>query len=359
MDYYIKDYLFPWEKLDKDSERNLLVNVNLSENHYKMSLNCVRTNYENIEIPNHIEYLEMDVFATDVILYKILDKIHIPKDLKGLCLIVNHRLGGDCNTNADAIYYSPSLKEKISLNLLALLNDFIPSTIEYVKANFKIYNRPWNSNSNSLDKFNKLRCLVIDDSNIQYLGHITNCNSQLDDLPGTLERLHINYPYFTQPLNNLPSNLKVLTFNNYDHFGERYVHLLDNLPSGLEVLVFPRPYDIGNYGIHMDNDDDNDDNYDNDDNDNIVSNDLLSYLPVSLKYLSIPCMCIYKEISLDNLPNSLEYLEINNKFTTLGYIYEMSLFRIPDSLRTINILGIYDEESINVIKQKYPYLDIL
>jgi len=259
MDYYIKDYLFPWEKLDKDSERNLLVNVNLSENHYKMSLNCVRTNYENIEIPNHIEYLEMDVFATDVILYKILDKIHIPKDLKGLCLIVNHRLGGDCNTNADAIYYSPSLKEKISLNLLALLNDFIPSTIEYVKANFKIYNRPWNSNSNSLDKFNKLRCLVIDDSN----------------------------------------------------------------------------------------------------NDNIVSNDLLSYLPVSLKYLSIPCMCIYKEISLDNLPNSLEYLEINNKFTTLGYIYAMSLFRIPDSLRTINILGIYDEDSINVIKQKYPYLDIL
>lgn len=336
-------------------------NVNLTVKYCSISLDYIKTNYENIQIPDHIEYLEIKAFDTDIVLWKILNKIHIPPGIKGLCLIVMHRMESDWHTRENEKYYSPIVKEEISVNLLSILNEFIPSTIEYLKANFKFCNRPWNSNSKSLDKFNKLRCLVIDDSNIDYLLHITTCDSQLDDLPGTLERLHINYPYFTQPLNNLPPNLKVLTFNNNDYYSEKYVHLMDNLPTGLEVLVFPKPYNIGSYQIYYGDDcngsDDGDDGDDGNGGNNFKSNDLLSYLPASLKYLSIPWLS--EEISLDNLPNSLEYLEINNNIYLRFYSYYLSLSRIPESLHTINIYGEYDKDSVNIVKQKFPYLDIL
>lgn len=330
MDYYMKEYLFPWE----EGSRRDIYNVTLTEikrgkilglnvKYVNITFNDTRCvlYIPKISVPEYIEYLEIKVYDSDVVLHNILNKLHILSQLRGLSIIVMHR--------EDETYYSPTIYEAIRSKLLILLNEFIPESLEYLKTNFKIN---WNK------KFGKLRCFILDGSHLDYLHIITKINSSLDNLPITLERLHIDYPYFTHPLNNLPPNLKVLTFNNWG--SEKYEFALDNLPCTLEILRVPQPYNCYD-GITVELDDD-------------VHLDLLSNLPISLKCLSIPWL--YREISLDFLPNSLEYLEIDNY---MQFNYSMSLSKIPDCLRTINIYGLYDREDMAIIKSKFSNIDIL
>lgn len=141
-----------------------------------------------------------------------------------------------------------------------------------------------------------------------------NCDI-FDNLPEDLERLEIqdipNALEITKELNNLPNKLKVLIMVNvWYNLG------LDNLPSSLEVL------ELGFKNLYLNK-------FDN--------------LPSNLKYLKINFINRKKNKipELNNLPDSLEYIELENYN---GFIIN----KYPKNLKKIKYRTEEEKELTNV-----------
>lgn len=144
-----------------------------------------------------------------------------------------------------------------------------------------------------------------------------------NDLPINLEELYINCGYFNKPLDNLPENLKILSFIE----GSLFNFPLKNLPTTLCELVLGYEF-----------------------------NHPLDYLPENLKILSIYSRKF--NYMIDNLPNSLfelnlcEYnkpidnLPFNLKILNVGTKFNQSVNYLPPNLITI-IFGMYFNQTLD------------
>lgn len=144
-----------------------------------------------------------------------------------------------------------------------------------------------------------------------------------NDLPINLEELYINCGYFNKHLDNLPSNLKILSFIEVSLFN----FPLKNLPTTLYELVLGYEF-----------------------------NHSLDYLPENLKILTIYSRKFNQ--TLDNLPNSLFELTIceynkpidnlpsNLKFLNVGEKFNQSVNYLPPNLITI-VFGMYFNQTLD------------
>lgn len=167
-------------------------------------------------------------------------------------------------------------------------------------------------------------------------------NVLIDNLPNKLEELKLGY-HFNQPINNLPPNLKKLSFN----FSSRFKHNIDNLPKNLEYL------DLG------------DDNEFNNNLDNLPPalkilktgskfNQKLDYLPINLKVLEVGHS--FNQI-LNNLPKNLEILIINGIDGEYG-IYNQPIYNLPENLKELIIESSNFDQPINNLPLNLEILTI-
>ena len=81
--------------------------------------------------------------------------------------------------------------------------------------------------------------------NIHYSVRILKlyCNNRkiIDYLPNTIEELYLGYS-FDLELNDLPSSIKILSFDNNSIRDRYYKNDLNNLPQSLEKLYLPERY---------------------------------------------------------------------------------------------------------------------
>lgn len=146
----------------------------------------------------------------------------------------------------------------------------------------------------------------IDLTNFLNLKKIVNLrNINLIKLPDNLEEIKFS-DGFNSPINNLPPNLKTLTFNLYSTFSQP----LDNLPISLEKIS------LGN------------DFYNS-----------LDYLPDSLNILELSKL---DNINLDNLPISVN--EISIQKLTLS-----NVTKLPSNLKILKINKFFKSKYDNII----------
>jgi hypothetical protein len=146
-------------------------------------------------------------------------------------------------------------------------------------------------------------------------------NDELKELE-KYEILHLGNE-FNQPLDNLPNNIKHITFItsiNSDDWG-CFNHPLENLPINLESL------DLMSCDF----------------------NQSLDYLPTTLKYFKLYLSCpFYKENLLDNLPVNLEHLCLfsninkydisNNSYININENNLFNLNNLPPNLKILEIM---------------------
>lgn len=167
-------------------------------------------------------------------------------------------------------------------------------------------------------------------------------NVLIDNLPNKLEELKLGY-HFNQPINNLPPNLKKLTFD----FGSSFIQNLDNLPTNLECL------DLG---------DDNDFNNNLDHLPQTLTilktgskfNQKLDYLPINLKVLEVGRS--FNQI-LNNLPKKLEILIIYGIDGEYG-IYNQPIYNLPENLKELIIESSNFNQPINNLPLNLEILTI-
>jgi len=259
--------------------------------------------------------------------------IKLPTNLKKLNIQTLNKIDFELPKNLKKLYmtFTPSIDENIlkniNLNKLHIIfskfeempNIFLPQSIKvliiknhYIGVfNQSSYNPIFPINFNILPQ--KLKVLKI-----------INSNSPLNILPNTLQYLSINCCYFDQdisilkntnikkfvlfsnhfnkPLDNLPNSLKslklMLTIFNYP---------IDNLPMNLKTLKI---FDFMSFTHNLDN------------------------LPL-IKILSLNCENLIKNNSLDFLPITLKSLEINSSTN-------INLTNLPKNLKIFKLTSFSD-----------------
>lgn len=146
---------------------------------------------------------------------------------------------------------------------------------------------------------------------------------------------------FKQPLDNLPSSLRVLQLGNVRHTGWSYFpHSLTNLPHGIEDLrILP---------------------LDRKCSEKVITKDLCASLPSSLKYLTIilpynPYSSLpYGTLDLNKLPDSLEEIHISDVKNVNVHLEDV--FHLPANLKLF--CGASYSSFPAELKAKFPYLQI-
>ncbi len=218
-------------------------------------------------------------------------------------------------------------------------------------------------------------------NNLTHLVFLENSdfNHPIDNLPLTLEFLELN-GYFNYPLNNLPDNLKYLKI------GGDFSHPLDNLPDNLKYLIirgsFSHPLNnlpenlnyllitLNSYNYNLDNLP-SELKYLNIFLFDIFNGDF-NNLPKKLEYLNITSYSygFYKK-KLDLLPNNLKYLGCNfdsgnnsnildnlpNSLEELNIYYNLSLESLPNSIKILKIHNKYNK-SLNLLPNSIEELEL-
>ena len=277
-----------------------------------LRLNCRAFHYTNLILPSTLEYLQLIVSLSDILDYNILDFITLPTSIKSLSISII--LDSDNIENQNDNLINDAVEK-----LLNNINFKIPKNIEYLKINFHLPN---------IEEYTNLKVLVLDSF------QNTKFNYQLDNLPATLEWLEIHSLQFNQPVNNLPSGLKVLIFgqNRIWNYHDGYQHSLDGLPSGLEVLHFPECCSL----------------------EGIKYLATFENLPPTLKILLIPRIML-SDMKYDCLPDSIEIL----KWAEFRKCYK-NVSRFPANLKKIkcHIDSNSDDEKNKILKyfENMPFI---
>jgi hypothetical protein len=265
---------------------------------------CEPIHYADIPkllLSSSLEFVKIRMPLSGIFNHNMLDYIKLSKSLKALSLILYN---DDPNADAKKIQDAVDLIIKKSI---------IPCDIENLLINFYLPN---------INEYKNLKTLEISGfKNEEY-------NYSLDNLPESLEWLEIHPIGFNQPVNNLPSNLKVLIFgknrleNNY-HNG--YKHLLTNLPYSLEILLLPELLIL-------------DKNTKVDETCNLSIQSIFENLPPNLRILRLP-QYMPDNINYNLLPDSIEII--------MWFWFEKcykEIFRFPTSLKKIQIA--YDNRKL-------------
>jgi len=174
--------------------------------------------------------------------------------------------------------------------------------------------------------------------NLKFIGFGSNFDQKIDKLPGKIENLYFwdgmkmedyqgyYYSTFNKPINNLPKSLKKLTLSEY------FNQPVDNLPLSLEEIIFGGIFNqpVDNLPLSL----------------RKIKfgesfNKPTNNLPNKIKYVSF-----WDIISINNLPDSIEEIEIEN----INYYSYWSNFagevvnydkicRIPKCLKILQIGG--------------------
>ena len=73
--------------------------------------------------------------------------------------------------------------------------------------------------------------------NIKYICIGYNNQNLIDNLPNSIIKLELGY-YFNLKLNDLPTSIKIIKFNNESEYNEE----LNNLPNFVEEIELPKTY---------------------------------------------------------------------------------------------------------------------
>ena len=257
-------------------------------------------------------FSEKYINLVELTIYKLQNYIKYPESLKILNYYGNERL----------LTIPPTVKK---LNIGREYNQILhieSKELEYIKFGQE-FNYPIDKLPESVKEieFVKMSIFNQDVSNLpKSLKSIIfgeNFNKQVDKLPENLMFIKFSR-YFNQPVNNLPKKLKKLIFC------KKFNQLIDNLPIGLKYL------DLGG-----------------DFNQNI------DLLPVTLVNLNLS-----KNFNkpVNNLPNTLRRLSFNGKFN-------MELNNLPLNLKCLNLCRkrrneayVTNSESIHLFNQEIDNL---
>lgn len=258
-----------------------------------------------------------------------------------------------------------------------------PSSLEILKINdydYPLNNLPANLNSLIIfsqfdNHFNHpLENLPANLKKLEFIKNESGYDYPIDNLPEGLEILDIRVDFSNKfilnlpksllklylggndniIINELPPNIKVLTFAmNFE-----YHSLLEKLPEGLKILNF----------------------YDNDNYVDEIPDNLLDYLPESLRYLffhhgsdfdypidnlpkSLYCLRLGYTFnqSVDNLPESLTYLTFGDgfnqpvdnlpnslKYINLGRSFNKPIYNLPNSIQSISVGSCFEQSIDNL-----------
>ena len=151
---------------------------------------------------------------------------------------------------------------------------------------------------------------------------LTNCNynRSVDNLPNGLQVLLLG-TQFNQPINNLPLSLKKLYIKSA-HFDQS----IDMLPSGLEKLYLWINLKQYEYKFSLDN------------------------LPNKLKSLQVQFQSLpSREFAANNLPDSIEYLELDCK-------HFPNIIKLPANIKRFVHYGCRCS-NLARLKTEYKFLD--
>lgn len=178
-------------------------------------------------------------------------------------------------------------------------------------------------------------------------------NQDLESIPMNVQQIYLG-KYFQKSLTNIPSNVKSICFANDSLFynyldylhddveelilGDDYNVSINKLPLGLKILILGTGYnfkinafpnlmylDIGeSYSYSLDNLPLSLETL-------VVGGEFNNYIkfPEQLKHFVIKKNCMFGK-ELDNLPNSLVFLSIQNNYT-------LPLTKLPDSITCISL----------------------
>lgn len=282
-----------------------------------LELNLDLDYYNNIIITNELEYIEMYLSIYDVdmnknLFHNFITQISQFTNMKSLSIILDYDITRFLNKRQDSnilqiATYEYDMEydlEKIESQVINLINELLPRTLEYLHVNFTIKN---------INEFTNLKIFKISSEG--------SYNLPLDNLPASLEWLEIHAHDFNHLLDNLPNNLKVLIFNQFRIFSyyDGFQHSLNNLPLSLRVLVMPET----------------------DMMDGTTNVEICNNLPAKLKYLSVSKHV--NNLDWNALPDSLEVLEAPNILSQMKN-QEIIINKLPKSLREVIIGKEYIEK---------------
>lgn len=289
-------------------------------------LNHIKDNDEKIKIfnlindwiPKNIEYL--GIFISEFIISYEDFIISLPRitDKNNIKFIeIDHT---DTQDVEYIFYNEPNNPDNLRISkIFQKINDWIPKNVEYLKTSMYIEN---------IHLFQNLKTFGISPT---YFGNKYNTN----ELPENVIRLDIDKLGFCEPLDNLPLNLEVLILNNEDrpsNYCSEYPYELNNLPPGLKILCMPA--------------------YNNYDGNTIIN---LLDLPNSLLFLSLTIYFkIEDKISLNHLPDSLEYIVLNTFDENF-----LEINKLPKSLKTLETQYKLPENIKNIIHTIIPNLELI
>lgn len=291
----------------KPPDYSKLDNLVIPEHIKYMVLHLDLEHYNRIIITNELEYVEMHLSMYDIdmnktILQNFIRQISQFTSLKSLYLILDYDLTRFLNRRQDPnlpqiATYDMEYDSETEKQVIDLINELLPRTLEYLHVNFIIKN---------INEFTNLKIFKISSEG--------SYKAPLDNLPESLEWLEIHAHDFNHPLNNLPNNLKVLIFNQFRIFSyyDGYEHSLNNLPMSLKVLVMPET----------------------DMMDGTTNVEICNNLPPMLKYLSVPNYV--SNLDWNTLPDSLEVLEALNILSKMKK-QEIIINKLPKSLKEVII----------------------
>lgn len=181
---------------------------------------------------------------------------------------------------------------------------------------------------------NKIKSLVFVDNFNYPIDRIPECveiiefrgfyqglfNYNLNNLPQSIKKIYMFSAYYQNGYSNLPENLEELYIENSNNT----IINLNNLPANLKLLNINSP-------LH--------------------ESFTFDHLPVNLKHLHIGYSCGLLQARLDNLPESLETLEINADFN-------FQIDNLPNNLKYLSIENISFNQSIYNLPKELQYLVI-
>ena len=187
--------------------------------------------------------------------------------------------------------------------------------------------------------------ITLPQSNIKWVKFGVDFNNSLDDLPDDIEYIYFDdATNFNQKVNKFPKNLKKITLWGFNP-------IINQLPYTLKYLESHNYYNDTNTFYY--------DGIINfppnlialDTSSSIINTENYSFLPLTLKKLSIVCYRITKTIDLNNLPPGLKYLYIfgNNKIS-------IDCNNLPDNIEQLILYGVYT--NIYKLPKSLKYFDL-
>jgi hypothetical protein len=344
--------------LSNTDTTNIIIGDNLPRNLKKLILNEIR--FPILYLPKSLEYLEISFFNQKLILPNgslktLIFYSHFNQEIDFYPSSLEYLdLGRSYNKSLDKL-------ENTKLKVLKLGDEFNQTVDKLPKYLIELeFGRDFSRNVNNLP------------GSLQKLSFGKYFNNQVDNLPGSLKELYFD-KYFNQDVSNLPTSLTRIIFGSrfnqitlsftrlknlkYLVFNKDYDQKLDNLPYNLEQLDIHGNFNqtINNLPTNL----------------KVLSiegvdfNHSIDFLPSKLEFLSITVDDFNK--SIDNLPISLKEIKLKgaefnqpvDKLNTLKNLTHLEFGiefnqpiegRLPDSLEILELGMKFDKEVKNLPK---------